>query len=105
MLDPMDEPIATPVRLVTRHDPAAEAAARAPLPTEYFVNLVPVDETMWRHAFQVLDDAGVDDVAYVVPGDPATGKPIRRHIVSPPGVEIVVRMTADGEQWEVGETS
>lgn len=115
------EPQATPVRLNTRHAREQAAARRAAaasvgiehdmdtnnvlaaaLPTEYFVNAMPVDETKWRQAQQLLDDAGHDDCAYVVPGDPATGKPIRHHIVTPPGVEIVVRMTADGERWEVG---
>lgn len=93
MRDPLAEPRTTPVSLRRRE-----------LPTEYVVNAMPVDETMWRQAQQLLDDAGIEDYSYTVPGDPATGKPIRQHIVTPPGVEIVVRMTADGETWDVGST-
>lgn len=57
---------------------------------EHFVAGEQVDSTTWRKVRDDLDDAGHDDCTAVVPGDPATGQPVRWHIVPPPGVTVRV---------------
>lgn len=68
---------------------------------EYYIAGEQVDTATWRQVRDDLDDAGHDDYTAVVPGDPATGQPVRWHIVPPPGVTVQVPLPIE----DTGRTS